>query len=56
MAARWEEVLGVERVPDVRFTGGDAGLCEIEVAVPDAVRAGRDAVRIGGVRFALRPA
>jgi catechol 2,3-dioxygenase-like lactoylglutathione lyase family enzyme len=55
-AARWASVLGVDPVPDVRFVAGDAGLCEIELALPDAVRAGRDAVEIGGVRFVLRPA
>ncbi len=56
VAARWEQVLGVESVPDVRFLTGVAGLCEIEVALPEAVRDGRDAVEIAGVRFVLRPA
>ena len=60
-AARWGAVLDVE--PDgatlalhgghVRFVPGDEGLTEIGLAVPDAVRQGRDAVAIGGVRFAL---
>ena len=55
VAARWEEVLGVDAVPDVTFVAGDAGLCEIELAIPDAVRAGREAITAGGVRLTLRP-
>ena len=60
-AARWGAVLDVE--PDgatlaldgshVRFVPGDEGLTEIGLAVPEAVRQGRDAVVIGGVRLAL---
>jgi catechol 2,3-dioxygenase-like lactoylglutathione lyase family enzyme len=55
VAARWAQVLGVGAVPDVRFLAGEEGLSGIELALPDQVRAGRDEVRIGGVRFALRP-
>jgi hypothetical protein len=55
VARRWAQVLG-EDPPGVRFLEGDAGLSEITVAVPGGVRAGRDAVTIGGVRFVLRPA
>jgi hypothetical protein len=32
---------------------GDDGLVEIAVAVPPAVRQGRDAVEVGGVHFRL---
>ena len=54
-ATRWAEVLGVRAVPRVRFVAGDQGLCEIELALPEAIRAGRTEVRVGGVRFALTP-
>ncbi len=60
-AARWGAVLGVAAADStltldgghVRFVPGDAGLIEIGVGLPESVRAGRDAVEIGGVRFAL---
>jgi hypothetical protein len=43
---------------EVRFRGHDGrpgpGLVEISLVVPEAVRAGREAVDVGGVRFALR--
>jgi catechol 2,3-dioxygenase-like lactoylglutathione lyase family enzyme len=55
VAARWARVLGVDSVPDVRFVAGEEGLEAIELALPDHVRAGRDEVRIGGVRFVLAP-
>ena len=43
----------------VRFAPAGArgeGIDEVEIAVPDAVRAGRDSVACGGVAFLLRPA
>lgn len=52
-AARWAGVLGVDAVPDVHFVAGGAGLSEIAVALPEPVRAGRDEVRVGGLRFTL---
>jgi hypothetical protein len=55
VAQRWSAVLG-SAAPDIRFVSGDAGLAEITVAVPENVRAGRDAVDVGGLRFLLRPA
>lgn len=59
VSARWRELLGigVDRV-GVSFLpieeGSGEGLVEIEVAVSDDVRRGRDEVEIGGVRFTLR--
>jgi hypothetical protein len=63
-AARWGRVLGVEPQDGslpldgarVGFRTGDEGLAEIGVEVPDAVRRDRDAVEVGGVRFALTAA
>ena len=61
-ASRWGRVLGVEpdgdgslQLDDVRidFRTGSEGLAEIAVELPDDVRAGRDAVEVGGVRFEL---
>ena len=52
-ARRWCAVLGVDRVPDIRFVSGDEGLCEITVALPESVRAGRDQLRVGGLRIVL---
>lgn len=64
VARRWAGVLGTDpgEGPLLRlgaggriaFGGGDGGLTEIELALPSAVRRGRVAVEIGGVRFALR--
>jgi hypothetical protein len=53
VAARWAEVLGVDDVPDVTFRRGEGGLVEAAVELPAGVRAGRDAVDVGGVRFVL---
>jgi hypothetical protein len=68
VAARWGEVLGVSPsdgdaacleldLASVIFEPAagldDEGLAEIAVAVPPAVRQGRDAVEIGGVLFRL---
>jgi hypothetical protein len=68
VAERWGRVLGVapddgER-PELRLDGGwvafdgasDHGLTEIAVSLPAELRAGRDAVEVGGVRFRLRDA
>jgi len=54
VAARWAEVLGGP-APGVRFepAARDRGVTDVTVAVPEAVRRGRDAVMIGGVRFHL---
>jgi hypothetical protein len=53
-ATRWGGVLGADAEScGVSFVPGDGGLTEISVALPDAVRRGREAVEIGGVRFAL---
>ena len=52
--ARWGVVLGGEPAEaGVRFAPGDGGLVEIAVAVPEAVRQGRDAIDVGGVRVTL---
>jgi Glyoxalase-like domain len=66
VAGRWSQVLGVPAAPgpvlaldggEVRFRAsestGDAGLTEISLGVPAALRAGRDALALGGVRVAL---
>jgi hypothetical protein len=67
VARRWAEVLGVDGPGDggvlkldtgeVRFreSGGDPepGIVEIALAIDPALRAGRDAVEIGGVRLTL---
>ena len=68
VAARWAEVLGVpadgaeEPVlaldgGEVRFTAAaserEEGLVEIAVEIPAALRAGREAVDVGGVRLRL---
>jgi hypothetical protein len=63
-ATRWGEVLGLPTgrgelaVEDGRVAfaanAAEPGLVEIAVAVPDDVRRGREAVRVGGVRFALK--
>jgi hypothetical protein len=65
VAARWGAVLGLApdgdelRLDsgDVRFvTSGspaDEGLCEIQVDLPEAVRAGREEIAVGGVRLKL---
>jgi len=53
VAQRWAEVLGADPVPGVTFAEGNGGLVEIAVEVPEAVRAGRDSVELGGVRFTL---
>lgn len=51
-----EVTLPVENA-QVRFRAHDGtpepGLVEVSVAVPESVRAGRDSVLVGGVRFAL---
>jgi hypothetical protein len=68
VARRWSAVLRVPLGADsgrpelrldcdvkVAFTAGGSaeGLTEVEVALPPAVRRGRDAVDVGGVRFRL---
>lgn len=65
VAARWGEVLGVAPdgdelqldSGDVRFVAVDVpaeeGLCEIRVELPEAVRAARDEIAVGGVRLRL---
>ncbi len=66
VAERWARVLGVAATgPRLELDGasvefeptagpGDEGLQEVSVTLPDDVRAGRDEVEIGGVRFRLR--
>jgi hypothetical protein len=53
VAQRWVQVLGIDPVPGVTFAEGDGGLVEVAVEVPEEVRAGRESVEIGGVRFTL---
>jgi hypothetical protein len=62
VATRWGELLGVEPDGDrleldggyVMLEGAQAErLVEIDVAVPAGVRAGRDAIEVGGARFRL---
>jgi hypothetical protein len=65
VAARWGEVLGLAPDDgelkldsgDVRFVAADSqaeeGLCEICIGLPEAVRAGRDEIAVGGVRLSL---
>jgi hypothetical protein len=66
VAARWAELLGVAPSDgpaigldggEVRFTGAadeaGEGLVEISLALPAEVRAGREQVELGGVRFSL---
>ena len=69
VAERWGRVLGVEpdggERPELGLDGGtvafepggsDDGLTEVHVALPPDVRAGRDAVEVGGVLFRMRDA
>ena len=53
VARRWSQVLGAEPVPGVAFVEGNGGLVEVAVEVPEEVRAGRESVEVGGVRFTL---
>jgi hypothetical protein len=68
VASRWGEVLGVAvegaEAPELRLDGGgvrfvaasserEEGLVEIAVALPPAVRDGRELVDVGGVRLRL---
>ena len=53
VAARWSAVLGVDPLPGVSFVEGNGGLVEVAVAVPEEIRAGRESVEVGGVRFRL---
>jgi hypothetical protein len=68
VAQRWGRVLGVAPSdgarPELRVDGGSVafdggsgdGLTEIAVSLPPEVRAGRDSVEVGGVRFRLADA
>ena len=69
VAARWAELLGVSGADgraigldggQVRFTSASdeaaEGLVEISLAVPADVRAGREQLELGGVRFSLADA
>ena len=69
VASRWAELLGVGGADggaigldggEVRFTSapGEAaeGLVEISLTLPPDVRAGREQLELGGVRFSLADA
>jgi hypothetical protein len=64
-AERWARILGVSATgSSIELDGNAVGfgaaererLREVSLAVPAAVRRGREAVDIGGVRFSLRDA
>lgn len=63
VAARWGEILGVRPAGgDLALDGGyvrfeqaaEERLTEVEVALPAAVRRGRDGIEVGGMRFSLK--
>lgn len=68
VAARWGEVLGVAvtdgELPQLQLDGGEVrferadderkeGLSEISIDLPEQLRAGRERLRLGGVRLSL---